>query len=144
MANRKIKSAKKAKLNVEKIKSKDCPRNEKQYPAISFLYLTKNSKHDFSRFSDTDTVAFMEACKSITECTYQEHFLRRKRFGFETIPYSQVRFEPSGRKTTPEEKIIVYQFDGHKKRLLGIKDGSCATLHVVGIDHDFSAYDHGS
>lgn len=70
-----------------------------------------------------------------------------KKVGVETIPFYEINFSPNGLDLTPDEKVIVFRFASGTCRMIGTKGklcSTCATYYVIGLDFNYSAYDHGS
>ena len=124
-----------------------------QYPWFSFKSMTRNSNYNLSALpagSVREQVLFglylrlnELSCKPWLYWTQQP-----KRTGLETLSYHQLNFSANpDAELTKDQTIYVFRFDTHlgsgQGRILGYKKAPCATLHIIGFDLDFSAYDHG-
>ncbi len=148
MANKKIKGSQ-VKPTVSKSdgqKDKQCEQNL----AVSLKYLTHNDKYNFSHFSDSEkndkknaALALYEWMAANTGVRWNELFMRPKQSGAETIPMDRLKFEPYGISKNEFDKFISFRFNSAKSRIIGIKDGDCPILYIIGFDFDFSAYEHG-
>jgi len=80
------------------------------------------------------------------------HWYRlNKKKGIETLEYDRIHFDiaPDSEnelQITKDTKVIVFRFNTPEKtdggRIIGLRINSCATLHILGYDFDFSAYRH--
>ena len=69
--------------------------------------------------------------------------------GRELLEYSQINFnalDPQNELNLAKDtKVWVIRFGGNKYRLIGCRSKKCqAIFHILGIERDHSAYDHGS
>lgn len=78
-------------------------------------------------------------------------FEKRNKYqgGRKLLDYSQINFNAHDPKNELElsndTKIMSIRFGGDKYRLIGCKSRQCSSvIYILGIDIDFSAYDHGS
>lgn len=135
---------KKPKVSMETISKKKCPENM----AFSFEYLTNNKHYNFGKLDKSNFLEWnTELLVKIVELTHnswQHWFSLSKKNGAETIPFKQVQFTPNGYDISDDEKVIVFRFKSGNGRILGIKDGNCPIYYVIGMDVDYSAYNHGS
>lgn len=135
---------------ISRIESKrggDCP----QVPAFSFAYLTTNKEFTSYYFSDVNDrrIAIENIYNRLTEIgmyNWLHWYENGKRQGLETLSADELRFSPSGKELTPDEKVIVFRvksYAGKDGRILGIREDGCPILHIIGYDFNFSAYNHG-
>lgn len=126
-----------------------------QYPWISFRYMTKNKDHSLDALEkiqganrETTLLCLHNKLQEISSKPWTYWLQLRKQSGLESISYDDLHFKASDEASlTSDTKIFVLRFDTHlgagKGRIIGFKDSPCATLHIIGYDFDFSAYDHG-
>jgi len=122
-----------------------------QSPVFCFGYLTTNGSYNFDYFNNDKNgklQAFEKLLVMLAELSrtrWTELLIMGKKRGMETIEFQQVHFNPSNLTIQKHEKMYIFQFDCGKKRIICYKSVNCRlTLHVVGFDFNFSAYDHGS
>ena len=68
--------------------------------------------------------------------------------GKELMEYSQIIFnayDPNEElELAKDTKVWIVRFGGGKYRLIGYRSKKCQSIfHILGIDRDFSAYNHG-
>lgn len=134
--------SKKLKHNKTKIKiSKPAPE-EKEYPAVSFRYLTRNKSFnlDCDKADSSTKVELLMRLEELTHKTYLEWFGQDKKLGFEMLTYKQMNFE-SDMDIAKDDKVIVMRFDNGTKRIIANKVNEI--FYIIGLDFDYSAYDHG-
>lgn len=123
-----------------------------QYLSFSFRYFTKNSSYSIDALPAGNerekTLSSLHRRLEELSCQSWLHWSQqRKSTGLETIPYQSLHFKAKDdERLFKDTDIYVFRFDtymgNNKGRILGFKDGSCAILHIIGYDFDFSAYDH--
>jgi hypothetical protein len=128
---------------------------EKQYPFFSFRYMTTNKRYSLSsieKLNASEQHAVLSGLvQRISEITKESwvslRSQRREQNGYETIPKRQFNFD-CAYPLTDDVKLIVFRFDTHlgtkSGRIIGFKDSPCSAYYVIGLDLDFSAYNHGS
>jgi len=122
-----------------------------QYPAFSFRYLTKKKDFNLEHFSKKERRkrenAHDKILKRMSEiCTKKYVYwqgLDKKR-GCELLNYSQMKFSPKDLDLTSDSKLYIFRTESDEFRIIGYKAGDCPTLHIIGFDFDYSAYNHGS
>jgi|GEM_PF-2061994 len=138
---------KKTKITREEIlkRENDC----EQFPAFSFRHLTANKAYNFEYFkkSQNERSAMLEALAvriaEITSKSYEHWFSLPKKTGCETMPYWQFKeIKPNAINISKDDKVYVFRFNHQEYRILGIRNGKCPTLQVIGFDFDHSAYKH--
>lgn len=128
-----------------------CPRNI----CFSFCYLTANGSFNFDYFNssqkrecETIKASLYDRLEELSKYKWIDLMALPKGHGFETIPVSRLKFQPSEMDDISGQKAIVFRFkgvNGKDCRIIGIKEDHCsAVCHVIGYDFDYSAYDHGS
>jgi hypothetical protein len=125
----------------------DCP----QYPAFSFALLTTNSRYSLDYFNnDNDRKTAIELIfkrlMEISKESWVYWYAQRKNTGIETMSAHLINFSPTGRIMTQDEKVIVFRVKSYAERdarIIGIREGGCPILHIIGFDFDYSAYSHG-
>lgn len=134
---------KKPKITLEAITQKKCPDN----PSFSFEFLTNNKNYNFNKLDGHNSLEWRAALLTriieLTQNSWQYWQGLGKKQGLETIPFRQINFNPKGYAISDDEKVIVFQFNSHNGRILGVKDSCCSVYYVIGMDVDYSAYDHG-
>lgn len=151
MGKKQLKKKKqKEKLSLDKIQKKRGSECE-QYPAFSFRYLTKKKKFNFDFFRGRQEEgnkmfrSLSNKMKELSEKSYTYwNGIGKEQGGIETISFWQCKLKPYDLTLPPDETIIVIRFCQQKYRLLGVKLDKCPTLHIIGFDFDYSAYNHGS
>lgn len=79
----------------------------------------------------------------MSHLTWQELFNRNHINGLESIPLSRLNFDADKELTlSKDEKFLSIRFGQQDRRIIGIKRNGCPILHIIGIDFDFSAYQH--
>lgn len=123
------------------------------HPVFCFKYLTTNSNYNFDFFGkDTNkrrdaSVALIERLEEISKLDWKEFYLCDKKHGCETMDITFLNFKICDelRSTlTNDTKFLSIRFKNQKYRLIGIRKSTCAVLHIIGYDFDYSAYNHGS
>ena len=129
---------------------------ELNHIVFSFEFWTTNAKYNFEYFKKS----LRDKEKAYDELHSKLHELsgmsilevkeRSKERGAEYLPYS--RFSPSFLSilnntgiVTPDSKLKVIRICNQNYRLIckeGVQDSK--VLYLLGIDFDYSAYDHGS
>lgn len=125
-----------------------------QYPWISFRYMTASKDHSI-KFLDSlessernDTVmSLYKRLEEISQSPWSVWMNQCKRTGLETIYCHQLKFSPGGGiSLTKDTAIYVFRCDTYRGkgqgRIIGFKASPCSTLHIIGYDFDFSAYEH--
>lgn len=124
-----------------------------QCPWFSFKSLTHNDRYNLSKLApgterEQTMVGLYDRLHKLS-CESWLHWSQiRKSIGLETMTYNDVHFDAApGEVIAKDTTIYVFRFDTHlgtnKGRILGYKKEPCATLHIIGFDIDFSAYNHG-
>lgn len=118
--------------------------------SFSFKYLTSDKRYNFENMVKADKKAWqsalMERIIELSGLTWLDCQNFRKNQGYETIPagQGQLNFSPKNYILTDDEKAIVFRFNSQKGRIIGVKDSCCSLFYVIGLDTDFSAYNHGN
>lgn len=129
---------------------------EPDHIVFSFRYWTTNSKYNFEHFKkavrDREKAynGLHDKLYELSRMTKLELIEKPKERGAEYLPYS--RFYPSFStildKTgivSPDSKLVIIRICNQDYRLIckdGIQDSK--VLYLIGIDFDYTAYDHGS
>lgn len=139
------------KIDGKSLKHQGC--SSEQHPWFSFKYMTTNSDHCIKALPDgrEREITISKLYEKLEELSKKEWIYwtqQPKRIGLETISVGQLDFSPSpDANITQDSTLYVFQFDTHKGsrqgRIIGFKSSPCATLHIIGYDFDFSAYNHG-
>lgn len=134
---------KKPKINPDVIDQKKCPDK----PSFSFEFLTTNKKYNFEKLDKRNGLEWRSTLLSriieLTQNSWQHWQGLGKEQELETIPFQQIHFNPNNYSISEDEKVIVFRFNSQKGRILGIKDSYCSVYYVIGMDTDYSAYNHG-
>lgn len=125
--------------------------------SFSFTYLTKKKDYtlEFYRKSKSikgiTAIELYEKLSNLSNHTWKELEAKPSTFQYERIGYSQLRFNANENaegdnsiEFSGDTKVCVFRFNNQDGRIIGIKREGCPTLHVIGLDLNFSAYDHGS
>ena len=88
--------------------------------------------------------ALAERIIELSQNTWLYWFGLNKEQGIETIYSSQLNFPPNNYSFSEDEKVIVFRFNSQKGRIIGIKNNRSPIYYVIGLDTDYSAYDHGN
>lgn len=120
-----------------------------QYPAFSFRYLTNNKKFNLdccfkNSTNETKTIMtnLITRLNELSLKPYTHWLSLGKKNGCETITYGQLKLKVEGLNLTPDEKIFVFRFSNGGCRILGVRQNGCPTLHIIGFDFKFKAYNH--
>lgn len=123
-----------------------------QYPTICLKHLTGNKNYNFEYFThnvrDKNKAheSFLRWIAKVQDQTWLELTQQNKRTGLETLENHRFSFQGKDiqKYVSPDTKMYVFRFHSEKYRIIGFKDSRCSnTLHIVGFDFDYSAYDHG-
>lgn len=113
---------------------------------IFFSILDKRKKYNFGKLDKREK---LEWKASLTErmieisqysWTYWQNLGKEK--GIETINCNQITFSPNDYVFSKDEKVVVFRFNSQNGRIIGIKGRGCSVYYVIGIDTDYSAYNH--
>lgn len=108
-------------------------------PVYCFRYL--DSDFHVAHCEQADQAALARTLVAMSQLTWgQLRDAGRHGKGFEHLPQDQVRIKIP-RHITPDVRLLVFRFSGIKA-MLGYRDGR--TLHILALDPQFIAYDHGS
>lgn len=136
-------------------KDDDSRCSSDQYPWISFRYMTRNKDYSLDALDkmhgtnrETTLLCLHNKLQEISSNPWTYWSQLRKKSGLESIQYDRLRFKANEEAPlTSDATVYVFRFDTHlgtgTGRIIGFKDSPCATLHIIGYDFDFSAYDHG-
>ena len=132
----------------------------KKYDAIffSFKYLTNQNKYSLDQFKksqnirdDINVLNMLHERLKLMSVEGWAGLEKRNKYqgGRELLDYSQINFNAydpmNDLNLSNDTKIMSIRFGGNKYRLIGYKSKLCpAVFYILGIDKDFSAYDHGS
>ncbi len=116
--------------------------------AFSFKFFTANKKYNFENIKDNHDLrkwksSLAEKIIEVSQNDWKSFLSYPKNSGMETIFCRQLNFIPNNYTFSPDEKVFIMRFASGKGRIIGVKDGSCSIFHVIGVDVDFSAYNHG-
>jgi hypothetical protein len=106
-----------------------------EYPVFCLRYLG-----NLPACEQGEKAAFIETLRTLAQMTWQQIMQARKQgLGHEKIPLKQIKASlPAFAKE--EEFLLSFRFCG-KAPMLGLREG--ATLRILHLDRDFTAYDHG-
>lgn len=132
----------------------------KKYDAIffSFKYLTNQNKYSLDQFKksqnirdDINVLNMLHERLKLMSVEGWAGLEKRNKYqgGRELLDYSQINFNAydpmNDLNLSNDTKIMSIRFGGNKYRLIGYKSKLCPSVfYILGIDKDFSAYDHGS
>ena len=140
------------KINGNHLNANAFKRNAQERKSITFSwkYLTTSKNYTFSSFAN-DMRKEMEARRALSSLVIELSSLswydilclkKNARCGFEQLQLSDLNFSPNGYFFASDEKVAVFRFGNQKYRMIGIMKED--TLHIIGYDFDYSAYNHGS
>ena len=147
--SKKIKSPKQDnKVDVNNVK-------EPQALSVTFRYLSKNKARNFEFFGHKDLrrkadaleqlIAFLQRLTSKTLLEVLK-LPKDKDYGCESMKYSAVNCRPHLCTLEADDLIFVFRFgdngSGGDYRLLGFFEDRSAVFNVIGVDFDYSAYQH--
>lgn len=119
-----------------------------QFPAISFRYLTTNKKYNFEYHKDQKELSEMmlslsERIVELTTQSYSYWLGLNKYKGCEILDFWQFNsMKPKGIELSNDEKVYVFRFNQQNYRLCGVRVDKCPTLYIIGMDFNYSAYNH--
>lgn len=134
-----------------KVNRKEAEKNTKdlscpEHPVFCFRYLTSNKRYNLSNSKEPLNKAklfLLIKMEEMSHLTWQELFNRNHINGLESIPLSRLNFDADKELTlSKDEKFLSIRFGQQDRRIIGIKRNGCPILHIIGIDFDFSAYQH--
>lgn len=137
--------------NVRVLKKTELPAG-KEYPAFSFRYMTTNKHYNLEYFNNDERQAreashfLISKLIEISKYKISELLFWDKKRGFETIPHSQFRKEifVDDIALPDDNKLYVLRFGNQKYRMICFKQPDANGLfHIVLLDFDHSAYEHG-
>lgn len=143
--------AKKLKQNAKNKISKNVAdtvrKEDEQYPLISFRYMTTNKVYNQEHYKKDKSKTkemLSELADRVIEISKQSYRYWNsldKKSGSETIDYRRLNFKAPDELGLKEiDKVMVFRFNKQDNRLIGYKKD--AILYVIGLDLDFTAYNH--
>ncbi|MDR0853953.1 MAG: hypothetical protein LBN34_06255 [Clostridiales Family XIII bacterium] len=117
--------------------------NCKNVVAFSFHHVTTNKRHNFEQLEDEAILSLFSKFKLMTDMGWLALGSSGKSQGFELIPLSSVKITPKGLGLVKDSKFHSIRFNHQKYQLIGYRPNGCDILHIIGIDYDYSAYNHG-
>lgn len=116
--------------------------------SFSFRYLTSNKNFNFEKMDKRQKMewqsALTERMIEISKSSWSYWHSLPKEQGTETIPVEKINFSPNSYFFSADEKVIVFRFKSQKGRIIGIKNKDSSIFYIIGLDCDYSAYDHGN
>lgn len=116
--------------------------------AFSFKYLTADKRYNFEKLDKGGKrewcAALFERAVEISSESWLVWLNKRKEVGIETIPAESLNFASKDRRFSPDEKVAIFRFNKGCGRIIGIKESKSAVFYVIGLDTDYSAYNHGA
>lgn len=70
--------------------------------------------------------------------------LGKSQVGYETLPFSNIKFTPNINTAESIQKVIIFRFFKDNYRIIGVKEDDNHVFYVIGFDFDHSVYDHGN
>jgi hypothetical protein len=114
------------------------PSPEQLHPLFGLRHLPRENLNSCGR---DDQAAFANTLSKLSQLTWaQIRTIDKYKLGFETIPRQQLNI-PLPPPVTDEVRILVFRYSG-MKAMIGYREK--ATFFPIWLDHNFSAYDHGS
>ena len=107
-----------------------------EYPVFCLRYLG-----NLGACATDEKAALADTMRNLSQLTWQQIISApRKGLGFEKIPVGQIRGECVPQFAKDKAFLLAFRFAGNAP-LLGVREG--ATLRILHLDRDFTAYDHG-
>jgi hypothetical protein len=112
-----------------------------QYITFCLRHIVASDDFSFEDRSDEEKLALINTLRTLSQLTWaQIRGSHRHGLGTEKIDHGQLKFTlPS--HVTHDVTILAIRFMG-KAPMLGYRDG--ATFHIICLDPNFCAYNHGS
>lgn len=146
------------KISKQGLKIKCLFMNDHDTILFSFKYLTNQDRYNLQGFkgsknlrSNIDFLNAFHDCLNRMGTDGWETLRNKNKFqgGRELLEYSQINFNALDLQNelnlAKDTKVWVIRFGGNKYRLIGCRSKKCqAIFHILGIERDHSAYDHGS
>lgn len=123
--------------------------------SFSFTYLTRNGNYTLEHYCKNNkgktAISLYEKLAFLSNHTWEDVEAKPNTFKYERIEYNKLNFsanekaeEKNSIEFSRDTKVCVFRFNNQNGRIIGVKREGCPTLHVIGLDLDFSAYNHGS
>lgn len=125
--------------------------------SFSFTYLTRNGNYTLEHYCKNKNnkgktaISLYEKLAFLSNHTWEDVEAKPNTFKYERIEYNKLNFsanekveEKNSIEFSRDTKVCVFRFNNQNGRIIGVKREGCPTLHVIGLDLDFSAYNHGS
>lgn len=157
MSNKITDNAKSKKINKDQRFAKSCEVPDTTI-FFSFQYITSDKDYNFEYLKNSRSgsekeiyASLLSSLESYSKRTWRDLKLigKRQSGGYETIPYGDMKPSianklPADKNISQDTKLFVFRF-GHDYRIIGYKSNRCrAAMHILGVDFDYSLYDHGS
>lgn len=112
-----------------------------QYPTFCLRHIIRHQNFSFEGLSEEQKAAFVDTLRNLSQLTWaQIRGSHRHGLGTEKIEQHVLKC-PLPPHVTEDVTILAIRFHG-KAPMLGYRNGT--TLHIICLDANFSAYDHGS
>jgi hypothetical protein len=114
--------------------------DSQQYPTFCLRHIVSDKAFSLEHRDTEHKAALATRLRILSQMTWaQIHSSPRHAYGCEPIPQKKLFFSLPGH-ITPDVTILAFRF--HKLApMLGYRKD--ATLHIICLDADFCAYDHG-
>lgn len=122
--------------------------NKEEFLSVSFRYFTNNKNFNFEKLDKNQKRKWKSALtERLIELTQQSWIYwgnLTKEHGYETLDAYLLSFSPTNYSLSDDENITIFRFNSQKGRIIGVKKANNPTFYIIGIDTNFSAYDHGN
>lgn len=112
------------------------------YPIFCFKHLVK--KFSLDKCDNIHKKAFITRLCKLAELGFDEiNKSGRHQYGNEKINRKSLKFNPPSFITDDVDFLYAYRYNGKNNPFLAYRRPNSAILHIVAIDYNFKAYDHG-
>lgn len=113
------------------------------YPIFCFKHIDK--KFGLEKCDKVHKKEFITRLVKLAELGFNEIYKSgRHQYGSEKIPVRDVKFKIPTFITEDVDFLYSYRYNGKKNPFLAYRRPNSAILHILAIDRNFSAYNHGS
>jgi hypothetical protein len=114
--------------------------DSQQYPVFCVRHMVRGADFSLEHRSDEEKAALIDKLRLLSQMTWAEiRSAPRHGLGPEKIDKKQITFTLPA-IVTEEVSLLAIRFMG-KAPMLGFRVGT--TFHIIGLDPNFCAYDHG-
>ncbi len=112
------------------------------YPIFCFKHIHK--KYCLDKCDNRHKKEFITRLTKLAELGFEEiNKSGRHQYGSEKIAKNSLQFNIPSFITEDVDFLYAYRYNGKKNPFLAYRRPNSAILHIIAIDYNFSAYNHG-